>query len=58
MQRADDTEDKIRVRLATYNEQTKPLTDYYDKTARLHRVDGTQDQETIHREIKNILMSS
>ena len=58
LQRADDTEDKIRVRLATYNEQTKPLIDYYDKTGRLHRVDGTQDQETIHREIRNILMSS
>jgi len=58
LQRADDTEDKIRVRLATYNEQTKPLIDFYDKTGRLHRVDGTQDQETIHREIRNILMSS
>ncbi|MDQ3473096.1 MAG: adenylate kinase [Acidobacteriota bacterium] len=58
LQRADDTGDKIRVRLETYNEQTKPLIDYYDKTGRLHRVDGTQDQETIHREIRNILMSS
>ena len=56
--RADDTEDKIRVRLATYNQQTKPLIDYYEKTGRLHRVDGTKDQETIHREIRNILMSS
>ena len=58
LQRADDTEDKIRVRSATYDEQTKPLTDYYDKTRRLHRVNGTKDQETIHREIRNILMSS
>lgn len=58
LQRADDTEDKIRVRLATYDEQTKPLIDYYDKTGRLHRVNGTKDQEAIHREIRNILMSS
>ena len=58
LQRADDTDEKIRVRLETYNEQTKPLIDYYDKTGRLRRVDGTQDQETIHREIRNILMSS
>jgi adenylate kinase len=58
LQRADDTEEKIRVRLATYNELTKPLIDYYDNTGRLHRVGGTQDQETIHREIRNILMSS
>jgi adenylate kinase len=58
LQRADDTEDKIRVRLATYDQQTKPLINYYDKTGRLHRVNGTKDQETIHREITNILMSS
>ena len=56
IQRADDTEEKIKVRLTTYNEQTKPLIDYYAKSGRLHRVDGTKDQETIHREIRNILM--
>lgn len=56
-QRADDTSEKIKVRLATYNEQTKPLIEYYEKSRRLHRVDGTKDQETIHREIRNILMS-
>ena len=57
-QRADDTADKIKVRLNTYDEQTKPLIDYYDKTGRLYLVNGTQDQETIHREIRNILMST
>lgn len=56
-QRADDTSEKIKVRLATYNEQTKPLIEYYERSRRLHRVDGTKDQETIHREIRNILMS-
>lgn len=56
IERADDTAEKIKVRLDTYNEQTKPLIDYYAKSGRLHRVDGTKDQETIHREIKNILM--
>ena len=57
-QRADDTAEKIKVRLATYNEQTKPLVDYYEKSGRLHRVDGTKDQETIHSEIRNILIGS
>ena len=55
IQRADDTAEKIRVRLDTYNEQTKPLLDYYANSGRLHRLDGTKDQETIHREIRNIL---
>ena len=58
IQRADDTAEKIKVRLDTYNEQTKPLIDYYANTGRLHRVDGTKNQETIHREIRNILTSS
>lgn len=54
-QRADDTAEKIGIRLNTYNEQTRPLIDYYEKTNRLHRVDGTKDQEAIHQEIKKIL---
>lgn len=55
VQRADDTAEKIKVRLDTYNEQTKPLIDYYEKSGRLHRVDGTKDQESIHREINDIV---
>ena len=58
VQRADDTAEKIKVRLNTYNEQTKPLIEFYEKTGRLSRVDGTKDQETVHREIRDILMSS
>ena len=57
VQRADDTAEKIKVRLNTYNEQTKPLIEFYEKTGRLSRVDGTKDQETIHGEIRDILLS-
>ncbi len=55
VQRADDTADKIKVRLDTYNQQTRPLIDYYDRSQRLHRVDGTRNQESIHEEIKKVL---
>lgn len=58
VQRADDTAEKIKVRLDTYNEQTKPLIDYYKKSGRLRRVDGTKDEETIHNEIRNMLGSA
>lgn len=58
VQRVDDTAEKIKIRLETYNEQTKPLLDYYDKTGRLHRIDGTQKQEEIHKEIEGILRSN
>ena len=50
--RADDTAGKIRVRLATYERETQPLLDYYAATNRLHRVDGTDEPETIYAEIE------
>ena len=53
--RADDTADKIKVRLETYIEQTRPLIEYYEKSGRLHRVDGTRDHEVIHSEIRKLL---
>jgi len=53
--RPDDTPEKIQVRLDTYNEQTKPLLDYYERTGRLRRVDGTRDKEAIHKDITNLI---
>lgn len=55
VQRVDDTAEKVKIRLETYNEQTKPLIDYYDRTGRLHRIDGTKKQEDIHKEIEAII---
>ena len=54
--RADDYEEKVKVRLATYEEQTKPLIDYYENTDRLEEVDGTSDVETIYGEIEEIVI--
>jgi adenylate kinase len=53
--RADDTAEKIAVRLKTYEEQTRPLLDYYEGSHRLHRVDGTQQPEAIYKQIENIV---
>jgi adenylate kinase len=55
--RADDTAEKIRVRLATYEEQTRPLLDYYEASHRLHRVDGTRDPEAIYADLEKIVTS-
>lgn len=55
--RTDDTPDKIKVRLNTYEQQTRPLLDYYQAANRLHRVDGTQDAEAIYAEIEKIVTS-
>jgi len=53
--RADDTAEKVRVRLDTYNRETEPLIDYYQQTGRLHRVNGTGTPEEIYREIEGIM---
>jgi len=53
--RADDTAEKIKVRLATYEEQTQPLLDYYEASHRLHRIDGTRDPEAIYADIEKIV---
>ena len=54
-QRADDKQEKVRVRLETYERETAPLLDYYQRTRRLHRVDGTQSPEDIYGDIERIL---
>ena len=54
--RLDDTPEKARVRLKTYEQQTRPLLDYYEASQRLRRVDGTRDTEVIYAEIEKIVM--
>jgi len=53
--RADDEEQKVRVRLETFNRETAPLLEYYEGTGRLRRVDGTQDPEQIYSAIEQIV---
>src|ERR1043166_2443753 len=53
--RSDDFEDKVRVRLETYDELTKPLLDYYERSGRLSKIDGTGDIEDIYREIDTLV---
>ncbi len=53
--RADDTEEKVKVRLVTYEENTKPLLDYYEKSGRLQKVDGTGELENIYQELEKLV---
>jgi adenylate kinase len=55
--RADDTPEKTRVRLKTYEEQTRPLLDYYSANNLLRRVDGTREPEQIYADIEEIVKS-
>lgn len=53
--RADDNEQSVATRLATFEEKTKPLLDYYEKTGRLKKVNGEGDVEEIYRELENMI---
>ena len=53
--RADDNEESVSTRLATYDELTKPLLDYYEKSGRLEKVSGEGDLEEIYQAIEKII---
>lgn len=53
--RADDHEDKVKVRLETYDELTHPLIEYYESSGRITKVNGTGDLEDIYREIEKLV---
>ena len=53
--RADDTEEKVTVRLETYDEQTTPLLGYYERSGRLKKVDGTGDIENIYSALNDLV---
>ncbi len=50
-QRKDDNEETIKSRLEVYNNQTKPLIDYYDKKNLLLQVDGAGSISEITKNI-------
>jgi adenylate kinase len=55
--RADDNPETVQARLRTFEEQTRPLLDYYQASNLLHRVDGTREPEEIYRDIERIVNS-
>ncbi|CAN5261116.1 adenylate kinase [soil metagenome] len=53
--RADDNEESVSTRLATYDELTKPLLDYYEKSERLEKVNGEGNLEEIYQTIDRLI---
>lgn len=53
--RADDYPETVEVRLATYRTQTEPLLDYYKRTGRLEKVDGTGEIEEIYGQLEKLV---
>lgn len=57
-QRSDDSLEKVQVRLETYENQTRPLLDYYKKSSRLKTLDGTRAPEVIYSDLEKIISES
>jgi adenylate kinase len=55
IQRADDNPETVRARLATYEEQTRPLVEYYKAAGLLQTVAGTREPEAIYDDIVRVL---
>jgi adenylate kinase len=55
VQRADDNPETVRARLATFDEQTRPLLDYYRSAGILQSVDGTRTPEAIYEHIEDLV---
>lgn len=53
--RADDTQEVLKKRLASYRELTEPLVHYYSERRKLLTVDGMMTIEHVTREIDRIL---
>jgi adenylate kinase len=55
-QRADDNSETVKARLATYDEQTRPLLDYYRGAGLLRTVDGQRPPQVIYNDIQRIVL--
>ena len=55
IQRKDDNEEALKVRLDEYHHQTEPLINYYSKKGILHTVDGSKDVKEVMADIDAIL---
>ena len=53
--RNDDNVETVKARLATYEQQTKPLIDYYKSAGVLRTVDGTREPEKIYGDVAQVV---
>jgi len=53
--RADDNEQSVSTRLATYDKQTRPLLDYYKNSGRLKKISGEGKLEEIYGELEKLV---
>ena len=54
IQRKDDNEEALNIRLDHYVKDTKPLLDFYQKKNLLHTFDGTVGADELLNELKKL----
>jgi len=54
-QRPDDNEETVRSRLSVYEQQTRPLIDFYEKKGLVRKIDGRGEIKEIFDQIVKIL---
>lgn len=57
MQREDDNRETVITRMRVFNEQTKPVLDFYREAGLLRTVDGSTSPDNVFRKIEAILSS-
>ncbi len=55
LHRADDNEESVSTRLATYDDLTKPLLEFYEKSGRLEKVRGDREVTEIYAELEKFI---
>ena len=58
VQRADDRPEVVKERLAAYERQTKPLTDYYSRQGALKTIDAGASVDEVSRALNAVLKSA
>ncbi|MFN2275986.1 MAG: adenylate kinase family protein, partial [Candidatus Promineifilaceae bacterium] len=53
--RADDNEETIRTRMQVYEDQTKPLLDYYGEKGLVVPVDGQQAIDEVQEDLAKVI---
>jgi adenylate kinase len=55
IQRQDDKPEVIIERLKVYDEETKPMVQYYQKKKNYHKIEGDKQIETVFQDIQTVL---
>ncbi|MFY7929586.1 MAG: adenylate kinase [Oligoflexus sp.] len=57
VQRPDDQESKVRVRLEVYETETRPILDFYKGLGLYHQIDGSRSTEEVYGRLAQLLRS-